>query len=88
MHNNLHKSTYATSLYSIMDHYIVFLTNVAKKICSVITPFGKDEYNCLPMGVCIEPCVYQGRIITLMDNLDIVRFYLYNLLIIKFGLFD
>ena len=63
-----------TSLYSIMDYYIILLTGASNKICSIITPFGKYKCNHLPMGVCIEPYFFQWIIVALINNLDIVRF--------------
>ena len=36
-----------------------------------------------PMGVCIAPDIFQKQISALMDDLEFVRFYLDDLLVIK-----
>ena len=66
---NLSNFYYATTLYLIMDYYNISLTDVAKKVCTIITPFGKYKQNCLPMGVCIVPDIFQEQMSALMDKL-------------------
>ena len=69
---------YSTKLDLIMDYYNILLTNAAKKVYAITTPFGKYEYNCLTMGVCIVPDIFQEQMSTLMDNLEFVRVYIKN----------
>ena len=74
--------TYATTLFLITGYYNISLTNAEKKICTITTPFINYEYNCLPMGVYLAPDVFQDKISTLMDDLEFVRVYLKDFLII------
>lgn len=80
--------SYATTLDLCMGYYHITLTDAAKKICTITTPFGKYEYNRLPMGCCIAPDIFQERMSTLMDDLETVRTYLDDLLIVSSGTFE
>jgi hypothetical protein len=88
MLHKLSNFTYATTLDLIMGYYNITLTDAAKKICTITTPFGKYEYNRLPMGVCISPDIFQERMSTLMDDLKSVRVYIDDLLIVTSGSFE
>ena len=71
-----------------MGHYNITLTDAAKQLCTITTPFGKYEYNRLPMGVCIAPDVFQDRMSSLFDDLEAVRVYIDDLLIVISGTFE
>ena len=43
MLNKLSNFTYATTLYLMMGYYNILLTDVARKLCMITTPFGKYE---------------------------------------------
>ena len=79
---------YSTKLDLIMDYYNILLTNAAKKVYAITTPFGKYEYNCLTMGVCIVPDIFQEQMSTLMDNLYFFIVYIDVFLIITYGSFE
>ena len=74
--------TYATALDLVMGYYNIRLSDDAKKICTITTPFGKYEYNRLPMGVSFAPDIFQDRICQLFEDLESVRAYIGDLLII------
>ena len=63
------------------------LTNAAKQFCTITTPFGEYKYNCLSMGVCIVPDVFQDLMSCLFDDLEAVRVYIDNLLIVTSSTF-
>ena len=88
MLNKLYKFTYAMTLDLIMGYYNILLTDAAKKVCTITKPFGKYEYNFLPMGVYIAPDIFQEWMSALMDNIDFIRVYLDNFLIITLGSFE
>ena len=85
MINSLSNFNYASALDLIMGYYNIFLTDAAKKVCTITTPFRKYKYNCLPMGVCVAPDIFQEQMSALIENLGFFRFYLDNLIIIKLG---
>ena len=68
-----------------MGYYNILLTDAAQKRCTITTSFGNYEYNRLPMGVCMSPYIFKDQMISLMDNLEFVRIYPKNLLVITLG---
>ena len=77
--------TYATALDLNMGYYTVRLDFSSQKLCTIITPWGKYQYQRLPMGVNVSPDVFQEKMSELMDGLEFVRTYLDDLLIISNG---
>ncbi len=76
---------YATSLDLNMGYYHIELSPEAKKLCTIILPFGKYEYQRLPMGVAGSPDIFQEKMSDLMQELEYVRVYLDDLLTITKG---
>ena len=72
--NKLYNFTYSPTLDLIMGYYNIKLPDVVKPICTITTPFGKYEYNHLPMGVYIQSNLFQDQMITLMDDLYFSEF--------------
>jgi hypothetical protein len=73
---------YATSLDLNMGYYHIKLSPQSRKLCTIVLPWGKYEYDSLPMGLCNSPDVFQEKISTLMSGLEFVRAYIDDLLII------
>ena len=80
--------TYATALDLVMGYYNIRLSADASKLCTIITPFGKYEYNRLPMGVSIAPDIFQDRICQLFDDIECVRKFIDDLLVVTKGSFE
>ena len=76
---------YATSLDLNMGYYHIELSPHAKQLCTIVLPWGKYEYQRLPMGLCNSPDIFQAKISCLMANLEYVRAYIDDLLIITKG---
>jgi hypothetical protein len=64
---------YATSLDLNMGYYHIELTPYSKQLCTIILPFGKYEYQRLPMGLSNSPDIFQEKISELMLGLDFVK---------------
>ncbi len=64
------------------------LSNDAKKLFTITTPFGKYEYNRLPMGVNVAPDIFQERICQLFDEIESVRAFIDDLLVVTHGNFQ
>ena len=64
---------YATSLDLNMGYYHIELSPDSKKLCTIVLPWGKYEYQRLPMGLCNSPDIFQERMSTLMEGLEFVR---------------
>ena len=52
-----------------MQYYAFELDDEAKDLCTIVTPFGKYKYNCLPMK--ISPDVAQSIMEDILKELDI-----------------
>ena len=72
-----------TSLDLNMGYYHIELSPDSKKLCTIVLPWGKYEYNRLPMGLANSPDIFQEKMSTLMDGLEFVRAYIDNLLILS-----
>jgi hypothetical protein len=64
---------YATSLDLNMGHYYSELNLHAKQLCTIVLPWGKYEYQRLPMSLCTSPDIFQERMSCLMDDLEYVE---------------
>jgi hypothetical protein len=59
----------------------------SKQLCTIILPWGKYEYQRLPMGLCNSPDIFQEKMSELMTDLEYVRCYIDDVLIIGKGSF-
>ena len=71
-----------------MGYYNILITDAANKICTMNTPFRKYEYNHLPIGVFIALDMFQEQMSALTEDLEFVRVYIGNFIIITYGSFE
>jgi len=78
---------FGTSLDLVQGYYQMPLhvDEESKKMCTIVLPFGKFEYQVLPMGICIAGDVFQERMNELFGHLPYVRCYIDDVLIITKG---
>ena len=74
---------YATSLDLNMGYYHIELHPDSKKLCTIVLPWGKYEYNKLPMGLCNSPDIFQEKMYELFEEFEYVRAYIDDLLVIS-----
>ena len=79
---------YATSLDLNMGYYHIELSPFSKQLCTIVLPWGKYEYQKLPMGLCNSPDIFQEKMSTLMYDLEYVRTYIDDLLVLMKGTFE
>jgi len=60
-----------------MGYYHIKLNPDAKKLCTIVLPWGKNKCQRLPMGLCNS----QGKMGGLSDDLEYVRAYIDDLLV-------
>ena len=58
---NLEGFKYATSLDLNMGYYHLELDNKSKELCIIVLPFGKFEYQHIPMSLCNSPDIFQEK---------------------------
>ena len=68
-----------------MGYYHIELDSSSKALCTIVLPWGKYEYQRLPMGLCNSPDIFQEKMSTLMAGLEFVRAYIDDLLCITKG---
>jgi Reverse transcriptase (RNA-dependent DNA polymerase) len=74
--------TFATALDLNMGYYHIKLDGDAQKLFTIILPWGKYKYKRLPMGIKIAPDVFQNVMSKLTQDLEYVKTYLDDLLIL------
>ena len=79
---------YASSLDLNMGYYHIELCPNSKKLCTIVLPWGKYEYQKLPMGLCNSPDIFQEKMNELFAGLDYVRTYIDDLLCISNGTYE
>ena len=78
---NLEGFQFATSLDLNMGYYHIELSPKSKELCTIVLPFGKYEYQKLPMGLCNSPDVFQEKMSELFLGWEFVRAYIDDILI-------
>ena len=78
---------YGTSLDLNMGYYHILLSPQSARMCTVVFPWGKYEYLRLPMGLCNAPDIFQEKMGDLFHDLEFVRAYIDDLLVISSGSF-
>jgi len=73
---------YGTSLDLNMGYYHIELNPDARNLCTIVLPWGKYEYQRLPMGLCNSPDIFQEKMGELMADLEFVRAYIDDLIIL------
>ena len=63
-----------------MGYYHIELSPASKRLCTIVLPFGKYEYQRLPMGLCNSPDIFQEKMSELMEGLEYVRAYIDDVL--------
>lgn len=76
---------YATSLDLNMGYYHIELTPGSKALCTIVLPWGKYEYQRLPMGLCNSPDIFQEKMSSLVADLEYCRAYIDDLLVLTAG---
>ena len=71
-----------------MGYYHIQLSPFSKSLCTIVLPWGKYEYQRLPLGLCNSPDIFQENMSDLMQDLQHVRAYIYDLVVFTKGTFE
>jgi hypothetical protein len=82
------KFTYCTTLDMNMGYWTIPMCPESKRICTFILPWGKFSYTCLPMGLAPSADVYQEKMSILFIDLEGVKVYVDDILILGFDAFN
>jgi hypothetical protein len=75
----------ATAVDLSMGYYHISLDEESQKLCSFVMPWGKYRYKGLSMGIKVAVDVFQEVMTELFSDLDYVRVYLDDILIVDNG---
>jgi hypothetical protein len=75
---------FASALALNIGYYHIKLDAYAQKLCTIVFPWymGKYKYKHLPMGIKIAPDVFQNVISKLVQDMEYVKTYLDDLMIL------
>ena len=76
---------YGTTLDLNMGYYHIELSAKPKELCTIITQWGKYEYQRLPIGLCNSLDIFQENMSEIFAGLDTVRVYIDKLLHVTKG---
>jgi hypothetical protein len=62
---------YAMTLDLNMGYYHIKLSSFSKHLCTIVTPFGKYEYQHLPMSLCNSPDIFQEHMYEIFSRFRI-----------------
>jgi Reverse transcriptase (RNA-dependent DNA polymerase) len=64
------------------------LSEAAKKICTMVVPWGKYQYERLPQGLKISPDIFQHKMDQAFGDLPHMFVYIDDILVITKGTFE
>ena len=76
---------YMSALDLSLGFYHVELSERSKEICTTIFPWGKYQYERLPMGLSVSPDIFQHKMDELLGDLPYVLIYIDDILIFTKG---
>jgi Reverse transcriptase (RNA-dependent DNA polymerase) len=80
--------TWATALDLSMGYCQIVLDTESSYLCTMLLPWGKYGYCCLPMGLNGSPDIFQAIINDIMGNLPNVRAYLDDIVVTTAGSYE
>ena len=70
---NLECFQYATSLDLNMGYYHTCLIKKSSNLCTIILPWGKYKYKCLPMGGCNSEDIFREKMNETFRGIEFIR---------------
>ena len=68
-----------------MCYYHIRLSENASNLCTIIIPWVKYRYKCLPMGVANSPYISQQKMNDLFHEFEFIRAYIEDISILTKG---
>ena len=80
--------TYATAIDLSMGYYHIPLDKYSQMLCTMILPWGKYQYEHLPMGITSSPDVFQSIMMEILGDLAYARVYIDDILVTSSGSYE
>ena len=74
---------FATTLDITMGYYTIQLDEKYKYVMTIVTEFGKLQYNVLPMGLGISGDIFQTKVNKILVNIKGVKTYIDYMLVLN-----
>ena len=74
---------YATTLDIYMLHYTIKISPTSQDMPTIVTKFGKSEYNRLSMGMCALGDIFQAKVEKLLSDIKGAKTYIYDILVLS-----
>ena len=78
---------YVTTLDLSMGYYTIRLPPTSQDMATIVTEFGKFRYNRLPIGRCASGDIFQARVDELLGDIEGVKTYIDDTLVLSRDLF-
>jgi len=86
--STMSKFTYCTTVDMNMGYWTIPMCPESQRICTIILTCGKFSYERLPMGLAPSPDVYQEKMSLLFIDLEEVKVYFDDILVLRFDSFE
>ena len=70
-----------------MEYNNIKLLTARQYMMTIVTECGKFRYNCLPMGICSSGDIFQASVDDLLGDIEVVKTYLYYILVLSKEIF-
>jgi hypothetical protein len=80
--------TYSSALHLNMGFWTILLDKFSQSLCTIILPWGKYCYLCLPMGLACSLDIYQEKMSELFIDMTFIIVYQDDILVLTSGSFD
>ena len=72
---------YATALDLNMGYYTIRLSPISQDMTMIVTEFGEFRYNRLPMGMWDSGYIFQGKVDTLLGQIEGFKTYIDDIIV-------
>ena len=79
---------YATAIDLSMGYYHIPLDEESQKLCTTILPWGKYQFQHLPMGIKNSPDIFQAVMEEVLGDIEYARTYIDDILVTSSGSFE
>jgi hypothetical protein len=71
-----------------LGNYHIKLSRSSKHLCTIVMPYSKYKYQCLAMGLCNSPDIFQERMYKIFSDLEYLCVYIDDLLVTSCSTFE